>query len=195
MVKMITQTVQGPLRALCVFATMMAVAGPIPAQQLGVSQSSVLTISSDRIFADSAFGRRVFSEIDAESEDLASENERIVAELSQEEKDLTEKRKVLTPEEFKPLAEAFDKKVQSHRESQRAKLDALARRSDEARSQFFELAQPILIDLLRDTGASLIIERSSVFLSSDSSDVTELAIRKIDAVIGDGADLEGSDKQ
>ncbi|MGV6805062.1 MAG: OmpH family outer membrane protein [Ruegeria sp.] len=189
-----TTSTQGPFRALCVFI-LMACAAPVLGQQLGIPQSGVLTISSDRIFSDSAFGRRVFAEIEAESTALATENERIVAELSREERELTEKREVLSPEEFRPLAEAFDAKVQSHRDSQRAKLDALARRSDEARSKFFELAQPVLVELLRDTGASLIIERSSVFLSSDASDVTEIAIRRIDAAIGDGSDLDGVDKQ
>lgn len=193
MVKAISKFVQGPLRALCVLIVLV-VSLPVAAQQLGVPQSGVLTISSDRIFTESAFGRRVFDEIEAESAALAAENERIVAELSREEKELTKKREVLSPEEFRPLAEAFDRKVQSHREGQRAKLDALARLSDEARNQFFELAQPVLIDLLRETGASLIIERSNVFLSSDASDVTAIAIRKIDAAIGDGSQLEEGDK-
>nr|WP_170595128.1 OmpH family outer membrane protein [Ruegeria arenilitoris] len=193
MVKAISKFAQGPSRALCVLI-LLVVSLPLAAQQLGVPQSGVLTISSDRIFTESAFGRRVFDEIEAESAALAAENERIVAELSREEKELTQKREVLSPEEFRPLAEAFDRKVQSHRDGQRAKLDALARRSDEARNQFFEMAQPVLIDLLRETGASLIIERSNVFLSSDASDVTAIAIRKIDAAIGDGSRLEEGDK-
>ncbi len=193
MLKAISKFVQGPSRALCVLI-FLVVSLPMAAQQLGVPQSGVLTISSDRIFTESAFGRRIFDEIEAESAALAAENERIVAELSREEKELTKKREVLSPEEFRPLAEAFDRKVQSHREGQRAKLDALARRSDEARNQFFELAQPVLIDLLRETGASLIIERSNVFLSSDASDVTAIAIRRIDAAISDGSQLEEGDK-
>lgn len=184
----LSKLVQGPVRALCVF--LLVVAAPVAAQQFGVPQSSVLTISSDRLFADSAFGRRVFAEIEAESGALAAENERIVAELSHEEKQLTEMRSNLSPEEFRPLAEAFDKKVQSHRDGQRAKLEALSRRSEEAQAMFFERAQPILIDLLRESGASVIIERANVFLSSDASDITEVAIRRINAAIGDGLALE-----
>lgn len=179
---------QGPLRALCVLLLLGAT--PAAAQQYGVPQSSVLTISSERLFADSAFGRRVFAEIEAEGAALAAENERIVDELSQEEKRLTELRSELSPEKFRPLAEAFDEKVQSHRDGQRAKLDALSRRSEEARAIFFQRAQPILIDLLRESGASVIIERANVFLSSDASDITEEAIRRIDTAIGDGAALE-----
>ncbi len=180
---------QGPLRALCVFLTIF-LAGFAQAQQLGVPQTAVLTISSERLFADSEFGQRVLREIEAEGTLLAEENERIVAELSREEKDLTEQRAELPPEEFRPLAEAFDEKVQSHRDGQRAKLDALARRSEEAQQMFFELIQPVLIDLLRESGATVIIERSSVFLSSDRTDVTESAIARINVVIGDGSTIE-----
>lgn len=179
---------QGPIRALCVLGLLTGV--PVGAQQLGVPQSSVLTISSERLFADSAFGQRIFREIEAEGALLAQENERIVAELSREEKDLTEKRATLSAEEFRPLAEAFDEKVQSHRDGQRAKLDALARRGEEARGQFFELAQPVLIDLLRESRASVVIERATVVLSSDASDITDAAIARIDAAIGDGAALQ-----
>ncbi len=185
---------QGPLRALCVFLTVVF-AAPVHAQQLGVPQTAVLTISSERLFADSQFGQRVLREIEAEGTLLAEENERIVAELSREEKDLTDQRGDLQPDEFRPLAEAFDMKVQSHRDGQRAKLDALARKSEDAQQTFYELIQPVLIDLLRESGATVIIERSSVFLSSDRTDVTEAAIARIDAVIGDGSTIEnGSDE-
>jgi len=160
------------------------------AQQLGLPQTSVLTISSERLFSESLYGQRVLAEIEAEGILLAAENERIVQELSEEEKELTEKRTTLSAAEFRPLADAFDDKVQSHRESQRAKLDALSARSERARSQFFEAAQPILVGVLRETGASVIVERSSVLLSSDATDITRLAISRIDASIGDGSALE-----
>lgn len=180
---------QGPIRALCVF---LACVWAIPsfAQQLGVSQNVVVTISSDRLFTESQFGQRVLREIEQEGALLGEENERIVAELSAEEKTLTKKRGELTPEEFRPLAEAFDIKVQSHREGQRAKLDALARLSEDSRQQFYELARPVLIDILRESGGSIILERSSVLLSSDASDITDVAIDRINAAIGDGTGLQ-----
>jgi len=161
------------------------------AQQLGVRDPLVLTISSDRLFADSAFGQRVLREIESEGAQLADENERIVAELSSEELDLTQKRAELPPEDFRPLAQAFDEKVQSHREGQRAKLDALARRSEESRQTFYALAQPVLIELMRETGAAVVLERANVFLSADTSDITDDAIARINAAIGDGTGRQG----
>ncbi|MBO9445126.1 OmpH family outer membrane protein [Ruegeria sp. R14_0] len=194
MLNSIYSIVQGPSRALCILLALIG-GSALQAQQLGVPQAEVLTLSSDRLFTESQFGQRVLRQVESESALLAQENERIVAELSKEEKDLTEKRAELEPEEFRPLAEAFDNKVQSHREGQRAKLDALARQSEEARQTFFELAQPILIELLRESGASIVIERSNVFLSSDRTDVTDAAIARINELIGDGSQLENQGRE
>lgn len=194
MLTKVMNILQGPLRALCVWAALMA-PSPLSAQQLGVPQSDVLTISSERLFADSRFGQRIFREIEAESALLSDENELIVAQLSKEEKDLTDKRSEMSASEFRPLAEAFDQKVQSHRDGQRAKLDALARHGEEARNQFFEMAQPVLIELLREYGASIVIERSNVVLSSDASDITDTAIARIDTAIGDGSALDDANDE
>ncbi|WP_209503981.1 MULTISPECIES: OmpH family outer membrane protein [unclassified Ruegeria] len=179
--------IQGPLWALCAFLMLFQVPSA-EAQQLGVPQASVVTLSGEQLFKNSAFGQRVLREIEKESAMLAEENERIVAELSREEKDLTEKRATMPAEEFRPLAEAFDVKVQSHRDGQRAKLDALARRSEEAQQTFFEIVRPILVDLLREFGASVIIERSNVVVST--SDITEAAIIRVNTAIGDGSGLQ-----
>ncbi|MEM7318624.1 MAG: OmpH family outer membrane protein, partial [Pseudomonadota bacterium] len=127
----------------------------------------ILTISTDRLFADSQFGRRVTDEIEAESAVLAAENERIIGELSREEGALTDRRASMEPEAFRLLADAFDQKVQENRANQKAKLDALAVRTDQAQAIFFEAARPVLENLMRETGAGIVLERSGVFLSAD----------------------------
>ncbi|NOD46303.1 OmpH family outer membrane protein [Ruegeria sp. HKCCD7318] len=187
MLDKIMRTALGPFGALCLLSVVLT-APLVSAQQLGVPQASVVTLSSEELFSKSAFGQRVRREVEKESALLAEENERIVVELSQEEKELTEQRATLPAEEFRPLAEAFDSKVQSHREGQRAKLDALARRSEEAQQTFFEIVRPILVDLLREFGASVMIERSNVVVST--TDITDAAIARIDAAIGDGSSLQ-----
>ncbi|MGD9866344.1 MAG: OmpH family outer membrane protein, partial [Pseudodonghicola sp.] len=48
-------------------------------------------------------------------------------------------------------------------------------------------ARPVLETLMRETGAGVILERNSVFLSANATDITDEAIARIDAAIGDGA--------
>ncbi len=152
----------------------------------GIVQSAILVIDLDRVFAESAFGQRAAAEIEAEGTAIAAENRRIEAELTEEERDLTERRPTMQPEEFRALADAFDDKVQQLRQAQDGKARALAQKGDEARRRFLTLARPVLENLMREAGAVMIVERRLVFLSASSVDVTETAILRIDAAIGDG---------
>ena len=174
------------IRAGAALALALAVALPGGAQQLGLPESDILTLSSERLYAGSAYGRRIQQEIEAESAVLTAENRRMEAELSAEEQDLTERRAEMDPAAFRTLADAFDRKVQDIRRTQDAKARDLARRDDIARGEFLNAARPVLEALMREAGATLILERASVFLSANSTDVTDLAIARIDAVIGDG---------
>lgn len=178
----------GPLFGLAfAVAVLFAAAGHGTAQQLGLPKTAILTIETDRLFTESAFGKRTANEIEAESAVLAAENRRIEAELTAEEKTLTARREEMEPEAFRALADAFDEKVQSIRRTQDAKARALNKRADKARVEFLQAARPVLEALMREAGAGVILERSSVFLSANATDITDLAIDRIDAAIGDGS--------
>lgn len=177
--------------ALC-----LLMAAPVAAQQLGVAGSPILTIESNRLFAESAFGKRVAREIEADSAVLSTENRRIEAKLTSEERDLTERRSEMEPDAFRVLADAFDEKVQTIRREQDEKGRLLNQKQDASRGMFFNAARPILENLMREAGAAVILERSNVFLSANISDVTDLAITRIDAILGEGPeDLPGADYQ
>ncbi len=165
------------------------------AQQLGLPQSAILTISTDRMFAGSAFGQRIARDIDAQSAVLSTENRRIEAELTQEEKELTQRRPNMDASSFRELADAFDQKVQATRAAQDAKARALNKIAEVARVEFLQVARPILETLMREARAGVILERANVFLSANATDITDLAIERIDAAIGDGSGLTGGPEQ
>lgn len=175
----------------------VALLGALPSasvsQQLGLPNSPVLILETDRLFTGSAFGQRVATEIEAESAVLAAENRRIEAELGAEERDLTERRSEMEPEAFRALAEAFDQKVRSNRQSQDAKARELTQKADQARGEFLRAVRPVLEAMMRETGATVIVDRSTVILSAGAVDITDLAIARIDAAIGDGARDETPD--
>ncbi|WP_422824806.1 OmpH family outer membrane protein [Thalassococcus sp. BH17M4-6] len=187
----------GRLAAALAAALILAVpAGPLRAQEgqmprvpefsTGRVQSPILTIESERLFADSAFGRRVAREIEAEREAITAENDRIAEELTAEEQSLTDRRASLPADDFQDLANAFDEKVQRLRREQDEKARAISTRTDEARRSFLANAQPVIEAIMRETGAALIIERRAVFISADVIDITDAAIARIDAAIGAG---------
>jgi len=158
---------------------------PQPAPS-GVVISPVLTIDSERMFRESAFGQRVSQEIEDQSTVLAKENREIEAALEAEERALTEQRATLEPAEFRSLADAFDEKVQRTRTEQAAKNRDLNERLDSERERFLEAAAPVLEQLMRNSDAAVILERRRVFVSSAAIEVTDQAIDLLDETIGTG---------
>ncbi len=159
------------------------VAGDPP---VGVPQSAVVVLDRDALYATSRFGQRVLRDIEGAAEELAAENRRIEAELEAEERALTARREDMDPNEFRQLAADFDARVTTIRQTQDAKTRAIAQQGERAQALFFERANPVLVDLARETGALVILDRRMVIASADQVDITALAQARIDAVLGEG---------
>ena len=153
---------------------------------VGVVQSLILTVAPEALYTQSDFGQRIAREIEAESIDIAAENRQIEAELTAEERALTVLRDSLAPAEFRARAEAFDEKVQRLRREQDDKARAVGTRNDEARRALLSAAQPILLQLMVESGAVAILDRRVVLLSVDSVDITEQAILRVNSEFGEG---------
>lgn len=151
-------------------------------------RSPLLTIDQDGLFARSAFGRRVVDGIDAALRDLAAENRRIEADLTAEERHLTDLRPTLAPDEFTARADDFDARVVAIRAEQDAKGREIAARRDTARQTFLQRALPVLSRLMREAGAVAILDPAAIVVSFEAIDVTDEAVARIDAELGDGAE-------
>ena len=161
------------------------------AQDLPIGQvvSPVLVIDTDRVFTDSLFGQRIAATVLADSEALVAENRRIEAALTEEERSLTLRRPTMPVADFRAEADAFDERVQGIRSAQDAKQRSLQDGITTGREQFLQAVRPVLGQLMQEAGAAVILDRRTVFLAIGSIDITDLAIARIDAALGDGADL------
>lgn len=157
------------------------------AQDVRVPAIPILTIDSERLFLGSDFGKRIAREIEARGNDLSAENRSIEAELAEAEQDLTNRRAAMSPEEFRRLADAFDARVQETRQTQTAKSRALNVALEQEREAFLNAAGPVLEALMVEVGATVVLERRTVFISSNSSDITAAAIARLNAILGEGS--------
>jgi len=176
-------------RALCLIYTVLGLlcVGPMSAvAQDQVQTVPILLIDSERLFLSSDFGMRVAREIEARGNDLAAENRQIEAELAAAEQELTDRRALMTPEAFEPLADAFDTRVQETRQAQAAKSRALNVQLEREREAFLNAAGPVLQELMSDVGASVVLDRRTVFISTISADITSAAISRLNADLGEG---------
>ena len=170
---------------ICAFA--FGAAGPVSGQEVDFAAGRTLVIDTVQLFNQSRFGIRAARLLEAAETQLAEENKNKVFALAEEEKQLTALRATMNAEKFRDLADEFDLKVQVTREEQLSKAKSLSTRIETQRTTFLNAAAPILQALMLNVGASVLIERRNVVLSTNLADITAIAIAQIDAVLGDGS--------
>ncbi|WP_108814179.1 OmpH family outer membrane protein [Loktanella sp. Alg231-35] len=168
------------LRACLVW---LVLAIPAAAQQ---SSPQILIIDSERLFFETLYGRRIAEDLAKRTAELQAENDRIVETLTQEERSLTLRRPEMTPEEFRAESEAFDAKVQDVRRVRDSKNVELQVASAEARARFEERVQGIVANIMLERGAAMVMEQRNVVLSVRAANITDDAIVRIDAELGNG---------
>ena len=157
----------------------------------------IVIVNQERLLAQSLYGQRIQREVEAAGAALAAENRQIEAQLTEEELALTERRALMTPEAFRPVAQDFDDRVNGIRAAQEAKGRALQQQAEAAQQAFFDIAFPILVEILRSRGASILMDNRAVLLSADGIDITDEAVALIDDRLGEGgpeplSDLDGT---
>lgn len=152
-------------------------------------RAPVLMLDRNRLFADSAFGKAAEARFQAESQVLIAENLRLEQALEEEERQLTDQRATLDAESFQKLAAEFDSKTEAIRAAQDAKSRSITLKREEDRQRFLQAAVPVLGELMRDAGAVAIFDKEMVILSLRGVDITEEAVARIDAALGDGSAL------
>ncbi len=152
-----------------------------------------VTLNQERLFLGSAYGQRILAQLETERKRLAEETRQVEQELEAEELALTEARALLSPDAFRAKADAFDAKVVALRANAEAAEARFVQMQEAERKHFFEQVAPVLWQLVRDLGAVAILDQSVIMLTTRNLDITDLAIARVDQVLGDGAkDVPGA---
>ena len=117
---------------------------------LGGTEAALLTVDQDLLFVRSAWGLRAQSVTDTELQKIATENDRLATQLSEEEAQLTEQRATLDPAEFRRLAEAFDLRATQVRRERAQLLKDLDVWAEADRAAFYRAALPIMGDMMQE---------------------------------------------
>ena len=161
---------------LLAFATLASV---LPAQE--AAQNPVVTVDLERLVSETQIGQYLSFQMSEEAQRLQAELDAIEAELSAEEDDLIKKRETLDLDEFRVLAKAFDEKAVRLRQEQQAKIQAITEESSRRRQDLLRSFVPVLSQVMRDRGATVLLDRRSVGLDDRASvDITDVAIMIID---------------
>ncbi|WJS85622.1 OmpH family outer membrane protein [Paracoccus sp. TOH] len=146
----------------------------------------VLTLDQETLYARSKWGQRVQGELELRGREIAAENDRLADQFAAEEQQLTVLRQTLPADEFRKRADEFDKRVVEVRRARDAAARELQVSADEERQAFFRAVLPVLAKLMQERGAVAVLDQRAIFVASQSIDITEALIERMDSTVGAG---------
>lgn len=117
-----------------------------------------------------------FDEIQKNTESEIVESDKLMLE---ERNKLIEQQSVIAPEAFEVKAQNYEKKLQNYQADKQNKLRKLEGALQKARNEILENVKPILEQLSKELGVTVILEKNSVLLSATNMDITDEVIKKL----------------
>ena len=141
--------------------------------------TSIAIVDLNLILSDSKAAKNATKQFEAfqkstEDEILASDKK-----MLEERNKLIEQQSVIAPEAFELKAKDYEKKLQTYQVEKQEKLRKLEGGLQRARNEILENVKPILEELSKELGVTVILEKNSVLLSASNMDITENVIKKL----------------
>ena len=155
-------------------------ASPGPVLQAQAQNVPIRLLDEDRLLVESELGSLVVARIREAEQALEEENRQIADQLANEEQELTDARATLAPDEFRARADAFDLRVEEIRAERARRAEEFARFSEAEVQRFFEMAFPVIADLMREEGVVAIVNPDAVIVAFEGFDITGAAIARLD---------------
>ncbi|WP_340109169.1 OmpH family outer membrane protein [Pikeienuella sp. HZG-20] len=140
----------------------------------------ILSVDRERALSESAAAERLGVEEREARIALRGELDKLRADLEAEEAEIAALRETAPKEVFEARVRAFDARVREARETSQQKGEALQARFVSARRALSAALEPILRELLAETGADLILDARTVLAAAESVDVTDEVLRRFD---------------
>ena len=141
--------------------------------------TSIAIVDLNLILSDSKAAKNAtkqFEEIQKSTEDKIITSDK---KMLDERNKLIEQQSVIAPEAFELKAKDYEKKLQEYQTDKQNKLRKLEGVLQKARNEILENVKPILEDLSKELGVTVILEKNSVLLSANNMDITDDVIKKL----------------
>ena len=131
-------------------------------------------ILSDTKAAKNATKQFEIIQKNTEDEIIASDKK-----MLEERNKLIEQQSIIAPEAFELKAKDYENKLQNYQVEKQNKLRKLEGVLQKARNEILENVKPILEELSKELGVTVILEKNSVLLSANNMDLTDDIIKKL----------------
>jgi Skp family chaperone for outer membrane proteins len=141
--------------------------------------TSIAIVDLNLILSDSKAAKNATKQFEVIQKDTEEDVIESDKKMLEERNKLIEQQSVIAPEAFELKAKDYEKKLQNYQVEKQNKLRKLEGVLQKARNEILENVKPILEELSKELGVTVILEKNSVLLSATNMDITENVIKKL----------------
>tara|TARA_R110000824_G_scaffold3234_4_gene15225 strand:- start:139712 stop:140314 length:603 start_codon:yes stop_codon:yes gene_type:complete len=167
-------------RTLAAAAIVSLVAVPLTAAPaLAVEPAVILIVDSESVYAQSKVGQSIRTQFQEQAKKLQAESAKTESALQADDKKLGEERALLSPEDFQKKAQALQKRVMEYQQSMQEKGQALQLGVKQAENKVGAAMQPIFADVMREKGATVLLDQQVVLAGGSDLDITAEVLKRL----------------
>ncbi len=148
-----------------------------------IPNAKIIVVDTRLISTNSAVAQDMNRQVNQINTDLAAEIQAQEAELLAEQQELQQQQALLPPEVYNQRDQEFRLKVSQHQQNLQQKQLRLERAFMDANDEVQRALKPILQNVLQQTGATMMIEKSNVMEQIPGLDVTTRVIEQLDLAL------------
>lgn len=145
----------------------------------GAPSARILLVDIRRVMAESHVGQDIQRQVDELKNQASSQLHGEEVELQNEERQFQEQSAILAPDLKQKRAEALKAKIDKFQEEARGRGSLIQGGVIKAQQQVEQALGPILEGIMKERGATLLLDRSAVLLAPNAIDVTEVVVQRL----------------
>jgi Skp family chaperone for outer membrane proteins len=168
--------------SLAVVATAFGAAQAAPPQPPagGAPTARILMIDLRRVMAESKVGQSIQRQVEELKKQATQELQGEENELRSEEQQFQQQAAILAPDLKQKRAEALKAKIENFQKKARDRGSLIQGGVIKAQQQVEQALGPILEGIMRERGATILLDRSAVLLAPNAIDVSDVVEQRLD---------------
>ena len=153
------------------------------AQVQSAARQSIVVVDMQAVLRDAAAASALRSIEAEERVALRRRLDQLTEAFRMEEEQIAREREDMAPEAFDVRVRDFDQRVRAARQDAQESSVAFQNRFAEAFGALEKEAVPVIVQVMRERGATIALDRRSVLVVADGADLTAEVIQRLDATL------------
>ena len=143
-------------------------------------ENKIVYIDMDLLISKSLAGKSINNQIKSQNKNNLEKFKKIESDIKKEDEDISNKKNILSEDEYKKLVSQLNKKIKNYRVMVSENVDKNNKLKISATKKLIKKLNPILSDYSEKNSISIILQKRDIIIGKNSLNITDDIIKILD---------------